>query len=252
VTSFTSDMPYGYNMVKTFLEIQKMGDLLVCLEEKENSKSSLPKDKRIKVYDLNKSKYLKKWLRKNHNSIPKTYGGACSDKLNPWNQKASLWFRKIASLNRSYYRHGDQYDVIIWIDADCVWKKNIDVDLLETAFNQTGAFYHYGPRQHCKDPITRQIGSGIESYIMGFRGEGFKYLERVFDCYDSGDFLKYPRWDDGYIFAMMLPEKIKSNVTDTGNDLALNVRSKWARDRPSKCCLFRENLAHLKGNRKYD
>ena len=138
VTSFTSEMPYGFKMVETFNKIQRKGDLLVCFEKIGDQSYSGPRSNRIIVCGLNESKYLRTWLRENRDVIPSRFRPASTNPidlpepigLNAWNVKASLWFRKIASLHRAYYRYREHYDAIVWVDADCIWIQNISDGLI--------------------------------------------------------------------------------------------------------------------------
>ena len=49
-----------------------------------------------------------------------------------------------------------------------------------------------------------------------------KYLETVFKCYDSQKYLNYSRWDDGYIFRMIMEKHYKYKGFDVTKECRLN------------------------------
>jgi hypothetical protein len=218
VTSFAYDMYQvsGKQLIQSFINTRTEGILLVC---HENFDLSYTEDN-ILCYKLNESQFLKKWLRKNKDIIPRELGGQANRiqqphvYFNEWNRKASRWFRKIASLEYALQQYKDEYDSIIWLDSDCLIKQRITTSFINNIFNETGVFYHYGNYR-----LTHNMG--VESSVIGFNKQydGYSFLKDVIEYFRTGHFRQLPRWDDGWIFKIM----IETNKYKT-RDLIYNSR----------------------------
>ena len=126
-------------LINSFLGLKIEGDLLLTYEVNNKNDNYIDFLKhldcsKIKLYNLSEDEYLNNWLNENKEFIPKLYGGNYDSskssiviqKLmnlnNFYNPKASLWFRKIASLNYALKNYSENYDYVIWIDIDCFFK----------------------------------------------------------------------------------------------------------------------------------
>jgi hypothetical protein len=169
VTSFNEKIfkLSGLRLLDTYLSCVQNCVLLVCYEDKDNTgylndiinstNSSLI------FYKLSDDTYLNNWLNENKDLIPIEYGGTCTLCLNQWNSKASLWFRKIASLNYAHKNYSASSDYIIWIDADCFFINVLLTEYVISQFNNTYCFYHLGKWRYENNQKS------IESGFMGFK-----------------------------------------------------------------------------------
>ena len=248
VTSFNQTLYdlSGRKLVESFLKTNSTGQMLVCHEKMKY----IAPDARIKTYEISTYPFLMEWLKRNADIIPHIYGGnAVYSKVifrNYWNVKASLWFRKIASLHLALTLYAKEFDAIIWIDSDCVITNTLTEELVVQAFGPAHTFYHLG-----KDRLDDSIGS-IESGLIGFRAP-WKILHRVFEMYTSGRFRQEVRWDDGYIFRMV----IKKSPGGTRDLVNLRTESRMKleyRNAKDKDVIhrgpFRDYIIHNKGQHK--
>ena len=222
VTSFNKKLfdVTGEAMVQSFLRAKIQGDLLVTYEDDIEKK--IPKADSISLLKLEGYDFLNDWLENNKDIIPVEYGGemeGCDCKNIPpnkhyykdhiqgcpnlgFNRRASLWFRKIAAMHRALDISKEKgYERIVFIDSDVVFKKSITDEFLDKIFSNAGFFFHLGKHR-------KRIGTGIESGFIGFSNDnrGFEFLQVVIDSFTSGDYRKYDRWDDGYVFRKIWEE----------------------------------------------
>lgn len=219
LTSFSYDLYKltGYEMVKSYLAMGMEDPMIVTFEGFPFHETVEGKDSRIIPYDLSKSKFMEKWLINNRDIIPDYLGGLATQISNPklfknnWNRKASRWFRKIASFEYAIRKYEEEYDYIIWIDCDSLITKKITHQFLAEKvlyldIHDYDIFYHLG--NHRKNKNT-----GIESGVIGFKkGDGYKILKKIFDIYSSGDFRKLKRWDDGWLFRVVIESCREKNL----------------------------------------
>ena len=120
--------------------------MLVCYEDMEFKNNS----DRIISYNLKESKYFNKWLKDNENNIPELFGGKAKNddprflkdkkKGQHWARfRASKYFRKIVALNYFLENYKDEYDFSILIDSDCIFKKNINENLINNVFKDNSS-----------------------------------------------------------------------------------------------------------------
>ena len=162
------------------------------------------------------SEYLNNWLIKFKDDIPVELGGSCinfrakfDETVQNWNYKASLWFRKVASLKIALDKYSDMYEQIVWVDIDTVVYGALNNKFLNTLFGDKDCFYFLGE-------FRRNIDAGVESGLLGFKKDGFNILTDLFKLYDSGDFRNIPRWDDGFVIKTLIQDK----YTGISNDCA--------------------------------
>ena len=160
--------------------------------------------KDIFFHKLEDSNYLKKWIEKNKKIIPIEYNGICEKKQPYYNYRASLFFRKIVSLYELYNSKID-HEKIIWLDADIIISSKINYEFINNYFkNNFELYYLQGSyrrnyNKHLKNPHNKK---GIESCFIVFN-RNFNILNEWINFYET-DFLKYNRWDDGWILKIVL------------------------------------------------
>ena len=245
----------GIRLIHSFIEYKINADLLITTEgqysfDKLNKISQ--KHTNIKTFNLNNYDYLNYWLQENKDIIPIKYGGSFNFKhknmniniklLNEYNQKASLWFRKVSSLKYGLDNHNEDYDYIIWIDADTAFLKHLSNDYIINQFKNTYCFYHLGP--------SRAIYTlcSIESGFIGFKkGDGYQLIQDIVNEYADKKFLKYARWDDGHIMGQVI---INNNIISY-DVINLNIQKKLQSVEqfmnPMKYGPFKEYIKHFKG-----
>lgn len=198
VTSFAKDMyvASGKHLIDTFMKYYPNHFLLVCYEGFDFK----PPSPKILGYNLETSKFLRQWLKENKHNIPVSLGGTATSENNPklfaqgFNKNASRWFRKIVSLEYGVNVLGDSFKSVIWLDADCYATGFFSDNSVKVLFNKHDVFYHMGHYRRKKNMC-------VESSIIGFKkGNGYKFLNHVANIYQKGHYVKYIRWDDGWIF----------------------------------------------------
>ena len=198
--------------------------ILVCTEGISDKVGSLQ-------YDIMKDEWLCEWLEKNKDVIPKKFGGKCKKKLAYFNHNASKWIRKVASLKHACENY--EWDVLVWIDADCSIIKPWDDSFVQNSFSENSVcFYNQGSRREDMD-------YGIETGLFGVKREGIEILRNVFKTYES-DFRKLNRWDDGYVFR----HRIKTSKYVTNDLCSVHTIE------PIKHSIWSEYITHHKGLHK--
>ena len=86
--------------------------------------------------------YLNNYLKNHRDIIYKKHGGT-ADSTNYWNNRWSLWFRKVASLKYAL-DHFQNYEFLVWIDCDCFFKKHLSTKIFKKRFNKKDCFYYLG------------------------------------------------------------------------------------------------------------
>jgi hypothetical protein len=190
----------GKNMIESFVRYKTEGDLLIAYED--GLDKVIPHHRKFIFHNLETDKFLSSWLKDNEDIIPTDLGGTFEGEYTlkaKFNQRASQWFRKIVALNRAMDLKG--YDAIVFLDSDTSINKNLKSSKIEEIFDGQSMFYHLGP-------YRKESGTGIESGVIGFNlnEQGGILLACVINKFRSGDFKNYIRWDDGYIFRMVVEE----------------------------------------------
>ncbi len=214
----------GASLIESFVRTGTVGTLLCCVE----GKIAMAEANNVAVHNLDHDSFLKTWLKKNAGIIPTHLGGIHDGKcrcrggpfpihdrrhkqpcVGSWfNRNAARWFRKIAALYKAReLALSGGYDMIVWIDADCVFTARVDSRAVEgwfrchlrprpaTAPNNTppdgvGAFYLKNKR-----PV---IESGIFGINLRPNAHGNSILDAIFERYVSGRFRLDERWDDSF------------------------------------------------------
>lgn len=163
------------------------------------------------IYNLDKSLFLKTWLKDNEDIIPTVLGGRAKpcNCREPWSRKirdhkvgcnfhwfnrnASRWFRKIVTLNKAL-EYGIEYkfDYMIWIDADCEFKQKITLDFVrDIIFNEDEADIVY---------LRGRKRTFLEAGLVGYNIQngmwGITAFNKLKNLYSTGTFRKLQFWDD--------------------------------------------------------
>ena len=214
VTSFAQDMytASGKQLIDSYLNTKQIGKLLIC-NEGFDIELQHPQ---LLFYRLDKSPLLLDWLANNRQFIPEYLGGTAKEDILPIaytgpNRKASRWFRKIVAMYYAYQTYGMEYSTIVWVDSDCLFKKQITMDKYIHIFKKNvGVFYYLGNKRYRDD-------KGVESGFIGFDREnnGYNLIRFVMEeLYQKQNYLKYMRWDDGYMFRVALTLNNSINTID--------------------------------------
>jgi hypothetical protein len=210
VTSFNRDMYImsGHLLIETFIKYNPKDFLVVCYEEMI-FQSKYPQ---IIPFNLSESNFLREWLIENADNIPHEYGGNATVAKNPklydnyFNKSASKWFRKIVSIDMVIKTYGKYFKYVVWLDADCYARESLPKDAMDKIFQNHDVIYHLSNKR-------KNNNQGIESGIIGFRtGKGYDFMNIVSDKFRSGDFKKYSRWDDGWVFREVVDELRKKYI----------------------------------------
>ena len=203
----------------------------------------------IFMHDLDEDALLQQWLIDNRDVIPNYYGGFAepcicpgtkdSDgkeirharhvqcpKLKaaeyrwrasrcPWqymNRRASRFFRKVVTLQRAS-RIGYRY--LMWVDIDSAFLAPMLVDQLTRQFlRRNGIGYFRGPRRECAE-------TGV--ILFDLLNGGDEFLDAHIQKFISREYLKYARWDDGFVFTQVIEESFKEDSIDiVGRDCGTN------------------------------
>jgi hypothetical protein len=214
VTSFEKRMydASGHKLLDSFHRYKQAGPMLCCYEG-----MSPPAMKNTLWYNLDQDEFLQTWLANNKDVIPEHLGGTttqcnCKDahvkhskhhtKGCYWawpNRNASRWFRKVATWRYAATRG---YQHICWLDVDCHFKRDLPRDKFIEFLAGSGLFYFRGHRP------------AVESGILGFdlQAGGQQFVDAICNVYTSRRYLKYDRWDDGYVVGKIVEsEKIAAH-----------------------------------------
>lgn len=225
VTSFDDELyrASGRDLIRTFLEFQKIGKLLLCFEG--GGPNEIDGD-RVLGFDITQDPFLIEWEGK--------YRQTCEKESNYWRRRAWQWYRKVISL-RLALRYLDP-GWLVWLDCDCEFKSEIGFKFLDgLAGPGRGVFYLHGDREwtetgvlifDCKNMSARRV------------------LEGFFAWYDSGRFLELDRWDDCWIFDKVRSEFIKPLFYD------LVLPCEPAKGKPDLNVVHRSRLAPFLAHKK--
>jgi len=244
-TSFNSQIYdlSGRKLITSYLTHAPEGDFICAYEEMSN-----PIEKGICSWQVTSSGRIHDFKIKFADKIPDSLGGntqPCNCK-NPfgkrdrdhkkgcyftwWNRNCFRWFRKIVALEEALFPGQLNLKYVVWIDADCTFKKKITLDVLDNIFEDNDFIYMKGPKR-----------LAIESGILGIRYSetGMNFINEIMKLYMSGEIFNLIRWDDGYIFTKMINQfHIKSR------DI---VSKKCNSTRVVEHSLFKDYIIHNKG-----
>jgi hypothetical protein len=104
------------------------------------------------------------------------------------------------------------YDAYVWLDSDCVFTSCLPFEELATWFRRGAVLYLKSP--------ARGV---MESGVIGIRNcaGGRKFVRATVERFQSGEFRRDARWDDGYQFQLTLyrhPEIRAVDLATTANE----------------------------------
>lgn len=206
VTSFAWDMfdATGRALISSFQASGSPGRML-CFAEGFDAAA----EENVSFRRMDDDPLLTQWLQNNLDIIPTHLGGlhpGCTCVNGPFpphhkkhkqpcvghwfNRNTSRWFRKVVALTRALDHPAD---IIVWLDSDCRFLRKFGAEQVAKIFKGKAVFY----MQSKKRPV-------MEAGVLGFfleRG-GRSFIQKTMDRYQSGEFRKYPRWDDSYQWQM--------------------------------------------------
>jgi len=261
ITSFSETLfkASGHNMINSFIQHKIEGDLFVGYESFNFSQYITSESHpNILSSDIMEYDFLKDWIQNNKDVIPVIFGGnmkPTSDGPPPdgnkilqnkvytyWNKKASLWFRKVATMLFALNKYGELYDCIVWVDCDCLFLKQLPSAIIENIFKISDVFYHQGQYRNLKD-------FGFETGLIGFKkGAGYDIIKDVCNMYQTRKYIDLNRWDDGYVFKIII-QKLTNKNKIKSIDLVDNGKKGKRLDAINKG-LFVEFVIHNKGMHK--
>lgn len=249
----------GKKLLETFNNIQTSpnADIFIGVEGlTTNTLNTISQTKPLNsnqfVYQLDQNTFLRNWLLRFADIIPQYLGGranACNCN-NPesrldrdhskgcyfswWNRNCSRWFRKIALLHYLSQKKAKEYSHLIWVDADCIFKRVVDLRFIENeCFRGNDIFYMLGQKR-------RVIETGI--FGIKFNPAGLNFIRILCDRYISGKFKGYCRWDDGYVFDKVRKEMQLKGILK-GTDIGYYSHSIEVADE----CTLSPYIVHFKG-----
>ncbi len=244
VTSFSKKL-YDISALKfinSYINQKIKEKILVCYEDFDYLS---PNQNQIITYNLNNDNFLNSWLIRNKDIIPQELGGEATPSNNPkvydpdgMNFRTSQFFRKIVSLKYALDIYGEQYDYIIWIDCDTVFRRYLPKEYVIQQFQDCGTFYHQGG-------IRESVDGGFETGFIGFQKNygGYELLDRIIECFDQGTFRQYRGWFDGYVIKKVIQESNDIPSRDLTPDSIRCHVILW--DSP-----FRQYIYHDKGRHR--
>lgn len=215
------------NMIESFMKKRIEGELFLCSEEmtydpqnpahlfsRKSREIANKKKNKIRSYRFEEYEYIKNWIDKYKHYIPKHMGGIATEASMPkaftkGNLRTAGWFRKIATMRKALEIFGDSYDIIIFVDADCVFNKKITTDLVLKAFGKDSVFYHLGKHRIRK-------GMGVETGFTGFKMDkvGKEIIREWIRRYDDGECFNYRLWHDSYVLYEVLKDREYKGARD--------------------------------------
>jgi hypothetical protein len=213
----------GRALLASFLDTGSAGHFLLALEgltaRPDYDDAVLRRvratPERVTLYDLDRSDFLKEWLRREADHIPAALGGRLAEPLckcpgGPFQphyrhhrlpcpgywfcKNASRWFRKVAAIQYAgaAYQLGSAraaYDFLLWVDSDCLVKRRVTERVFKDWLGPRAAVFY------CK--ATR---SALEAGVVGYhfaRG-ATRVLGTMVERYMNGAYRRDRRWDDCY------------------------------------------------------
>lgn len=224
VTSFPAKLRSvsGKPLIKSYVTHKVCGHMFAAVEGGITGLPAHPE--RVTYLDLDQDAFLQNWLKRETSRIPRVLGGQHPGKcecpggpldphstkhkmpcLGQWfNHHASRWFRKVAALAAVGRSLGDQCPILIWIDADCSFRRTVSAAVARSWFRDAAVFYHKNRR-----PV---LEAGVVGYWLA-RGAD-RILRRVVDLYANGGYASLPRWDDSYVLQAAMAETPKIRTVD--------------------------------------
>lgn len=229
VTTFSKDLYYatGVKLIESFCQTHNQQTLLCCYEGFRLK----PETNRLQTYNLEHNTLLLSFLQNNQDVIPDYLGGhakhcTCKDwqirhskyhiagcHYHWMNRNASRWFRKVIALDYAVKEFPSAY--LVWVDCDSEFLKLIDLEFVQ-ALSKDVAFVY------CKGIKREAIEAGV--MIFNLNTGGREIIQKVLDKYMTRNYLKYHRWDDGFILTKVVEENPKIICKDLITEIHPNPR----------------------------
>lgn len=155
----------------------------------------------------------------------------------PWQHDVPKFVNKVIALGHASFFNKDDFDWIVWLDADTVTKKEVPVDFLDGILKEEADVVRLG----------RKDISYSETSFVGFKtnDKGLDIIKKLNGIYASHDYFGYSEFHDGFIFERILNAEILSN------DLrALNLTPDVKGLDAFSTSPLAEFMVHNKGNKK--
>ena len=220
VTSFNKNgyEKYGKNFLETFKS--KDVDLYVGTED---ALSLFPKYENVNFFSIDKSMSINYWnqyVSKLPEDLKKSY-----------QFQAHRFCFKVQALNSNKFLPKDGYRV--WIDADVLFKKEINAkDLLKISNEKNLTYLGRDSFWH----------SECGFIIFKLNNYGAIFLHRWLWFYKTGRVITLPEWHDSYVFDVVRKELSSNDLNNLSKEI--DDRDVW-----DKTILF-EYMTHLKGTLK--
>jgi hypothetical protein len=163
----------------------------------------------VKSVDISKIKTLNKVIRENLDIIHESFGGKSQDN-DFWNKRWPGWLRKVVMAHHAVCTK-NYNDMLVFVDSDIRFEKQIKENELRDLMQGAAIGILQGNRE--------AIESGIIA-VDATKPEAKDFYQQFMDCFLSGQFRSYKRWDDGYVMT-----KIKEKNLKTIHDFAQNKKA---------------------------
>jgi len=246
----------GKNMINSFVNTMTEGNMLICYEDNETGlrrelKKQLGQEagvvklstgQNFYLFDITHDPTLRKWTEDNADIIPSEYGGRCETFGNliknkygtNFNRQTARWFRKIITIIYATGKEVPQHELTVLLDCDTIFTQHLPYSIILSALGNNEVLIHLGEHK-----IRRDMG--VEAGFLVFK-QNSMFPRLVIDCYMSGDFKRFIRWDDGYVYKKILEENPNIKVIDVVQPHIEQVGGHVICHGP-----FRDYVQHLKG-----
>jgi len=206
VTSFDESL---YNasarkMIQTFIDVQRVGALICCVEwlSRRSELEIEASAGNAIIRHIDRDPRLAEWDQK--------FRAECEAEGSYWNRRAWQWYRKIFSLGIVLGESWGWEGWLFWVDCDCHFRKNLSPADLDVLAEGAAVIYLKGQRD-CSE-------CGLVAFNLSAKaGDARGFITEIGRCYDSGDFRKFTRWDDSWIFDQVRKDFPSEMFKDVAN-----------------------------------
>lgn len=214
VTSF-NEILYnvtGKAMLESFYKTQSEGRMWINYDgDKEYVNPYFHIHESGNLYALDNNPILQRFIQDNKHIIPEKLGGLakpCSCSSNPeakkekyhkpkchytyFNRNLLRWFKVYVGLNEARKLYPDA--IIIRVDSDCVFKKQITEKWIKEILENNNILYFKGKREYTETGIT------VYNFTLP---ETHEFFDNLMQYYINGDFRYKIRWDDCFAFDLI-------------------------------------------------
>jgi len=153
-------------------------------------------DINVESVDIRAIPALQQVINDNLDIIHESFGGHATEfnKEAFWNTRWPGWFRKVVMAHHAIYNNQHE-NYLIFVDSDIRFKKQITTDVLRDLMNDKpiGIIQGYRP----------QVESGI-IVLDAQHNASRKFYTYFMNCFLSGNFRSYKRWDDIYVMTKII------------------------------------------------